>query len=152
MELTFHMYLLSFEGINFVAHTHPTNTLKVLCGNYSNLFANNRLFPDQVVFNGVKSCLVPYSTPGYELTLNIQKNVQSFIDEEGYLPKLILLENHGIITLGKSVDECVIATDICEKSAEIFNENKSYSKFLSIDKIIDLINNDQEKYRQNQLK
>ena len=56
MELSFHTFLLGFDNINYVSHTHPTNTLKVLCTNQSNIFAKYRLFPDQVVFNGSKSC------------------------------------------------------------------------------------------------
>ena len=34
--------------------------------------------------------------------------------------KLILLQNHGIICPGSSIKECIVATKMCEKSAEIF--------------------------------
>ena len=59
MELGFHMFLLGFDNINFVSHTHPVNTLKILCGKKSIDFCENRIFPDQVIFNSPKSCFVP---------------------------------------------------------------------------------------------
>jgi len=153
MELSFHTFLLGFEGINYVSHTHPTNTLKILCSDYSNEFANKRLFPDQVVFNGVKTCLVPYGKPGEELTRLIKEHVSLFIKEEGYFPKLILLKNHGLIVCGNSINECIIATDICEKAAEIFIGAISLGNIYSLSdkEINDLIIDDKEKYRLEQL-
>ena len=148
MELSFHTYLLGFDGVNFIAHTHPTNTLKILCGQHSSMFATERLFPDQVVFNGGQSCLVPYAKPGIELTSVIKDSVELFVKSQGYFPKIILLENHGIISCGKTIGECIVSTDICEKSAEIFTVN---SKFLTQDDIKELVEDKQEKYRQNQL-
>jgi L-fuculose-phosphate aldolase len=154
MELGFHTLLLKFDNINYISHTHPTNTVKILCSKYSNLFSNNRLFPDQVIFNGEKSCLVPYAKPGDELTKIIEEYVNKFIDEEGYFPKLILLENHGIIACGKTIDECVIISEICEKSAKIFLGAILLGdiKFLSDIETNDLVNDIKEKYRQELLK
>ena len=154
MELSFHTYLLSFEGIKYVAHTHPINCLKVLCTNQSGLFANTRLFPDQVIFNGIKSCLVPYAKPGEDLTELIKFHVKKFILKEFYFPKLILLENHGVISCGNSITECIISTDICEKAASIFLGSVALGdvRFLSDKQINDLVMDDKEKYRQQQLK
>ena len=154
MELGFHLFLLGFDNINYISHTHPINTLKILCSDKCESFAANRLFPDQVVFNGKKSCLVPYAKPGDDLTKSIKLHVDSFIENEGYFPKLILLKNHGIITFGKTVDECVISTDICEKSSEIFigGSNLGQIKFLSDIESSDLIIDKNEKYRQDLLK
>ena len=50
----------------------------------------------------------------------IKKSVLAFIEEEGHFPKLILLENHGIITTGSSYKDCIASSLMCEKSAEIF--------------------------------
>jgi ribulose-5-phosphate 4-epimerase/fuculose-1-phosphate aldolase len=154
MELSFHTFLLGFDNINYVSHTHPANTLKALCTNQSNIFAEYRLFPDQVVFNGSKSCLVPYAKPGKELTEVIKSQVKKFINEEYYFPKIILLENHGVITCGNSITECIIATDICEKAATIFLGATALGnvRFLTNKEKIDLVMDDKEKYRQQQLK
>jgi len=153
MELSFHMFLLGFSGIDFVSHTHPTNTLKILCSSLSNEFSKKRLFPDQVIFNGKESCLVPYAKPGLELTEKIKDCVTTFMDVNECLPKLILLENHGIISCGKSVGECTITNDICEKSAEIFiGLNKPNNcTYLTNSQINELVLDKNEKYRKNLL-
>jgi ribulose-5-phosphate 4-epimerase/fuculose-1-phosphate aldolase len=153
MELGFHTFLLGFDDVNFISHTHPTNTLKILCSNLSKEFADKRIFPDQVIFNGKKSCLVPYSTPGNELTLSVKNCVNFFIKNELTFPKLILLENHGIISCGKSIDECVIINEICEKSAEIFLGSKSLGSlnFLSDIEINKLLMDKKEIYRKSLL-
>jgi L-fuculose-phosphate aldolase len=154
MELGFHSFLLSFEEIRYISHTHPSNTLKILCSDLCESFSRNRIFPDQVVFNAAKSCLVPYSKPGDDLTDSIKECVNIFIKDEGYFPKLILLKNHGIIACGKTVDECVMISEICEKAADIFIGAVSLGQinFLSDNQINELSFDKNEKYRQNLLK
>jgi len=154
MELSFHTYLLSFDKINYVSHTHPSNTVKILCSELSETFAQKRLFPDQVIFNGGKSCLIPYAKPGEDLTNLIKDGINLFIKKEQYFPKLILLENHGIICCGETIQECIISTDICEKSAEIFIGSHILGKthFLSETEVNNLITDKKEIYRQNLVK
>lgn len=152
MEVGFHKFLLGFNDINYVSHTHPVNTLKILSSKQSHIFASHRLFPDQVIFNGKKSCLVPYAKPGDDLTEMVKEYVNKFIVTEGYFPKIILLQNHGIITCGSSSNECIIATDICEKAAEIYvGVRQMQYNFLTSKEVDDLINDEKEKYRQEQL-
>jgi ribulose-5-phosphate 4-epimerase/fuculose-1-phosphate aldolase len=153
MELGFHTFLLQQENINFIAHTHPTNTLKILCSQYTDSFANNRLFPDQVVFNGKKSCIVPYAKPGNELTEVIKTQVNLFLKINDEFPKLILLKNHGIIACGKTIEECLIISEICEKAAEIFIGSKLIGNmnFLPTFQVNSLIFDEKEKYRKSLL-
>ena len=121
MEVLFHAWIFdNYPEVNYVAHTHPTYTNQILCSEKAYSFAEKRLFPDQVVRNGRKSCLVPYATPGKELRDEIKKQIGYFVEEEEFFPKLILLENHGIITTGETHTECIASTLMCEKSAEIF--------------------------------
>jgi L-fuculose-phosphate aldolase len=148
MEISFHTYLLNKYDINYVAHTHPINTLKIVCSNHLNDFANNRLFPDQVIFNGEKSVIIPYAKPGLELT----EEIKSILDRYDEPPKLILLEKHGIITMGKTIDKCIISTEICEKSAEIYLGAKLLGiNFLNQVDIENLINDKNEKYRESKI-
>jgi len=148
MEISFHSYLFKKFNVNYVAHTHPTNTLKIVCSNHLNDFANNRLFPEQVIFNGEKSVIIPYAKPGLELT----EEIKNILDGYNEPPKLILLEKHGIITMGKTIDKCNISTEICEKSAEIYLGAKLLGvNFLNKIDIENLINDKNEKYRESKI-
>lgn len=152
MEMLFHKFLLSFDGINYIAHTHPVNCLKVLCTEMAEDFTNKRIFPDQVIFNLKKSCFIPYCHPGEELSEKIKFEVYNFINKNNFFPKLILLENHGIIACGETAEECVVITEICEKSAEVFfSIHNKIPKFLTKENIDCLLEDKNEKYRINQL-
>ena len=133
MEVSFHAWILkSFPEIKCVCHTHPTNTNKILCSGDIIDFANKRLFPDQVVRNGTKSCIVGYATPGIKLMQEIEKSVTQFIEKEKFFPKLILLKNHGIITVSASAKDCVTSALMCEKSAEIFIGAKTLNNMTTL--------------------
>lgn len=153
MELGFHIFLLQQNDIKFVSHTHPINTLKILCTHHIDAFANNRLFPDQVVFNGKKSCVVPYAKPGDELNEAVKTQVNLFIKINNEFPRLILLKNHGIISCGKTAEECIIISEICEKAAEIFIGSKLIGdiNFLPSFQVNSLIFDENEKYRKSLL-
>ena len=153
MELSFHSFLLEKTNFLFVLHTHPTNLLKILCSESINEFSYQRFFPDQVVFNGTKYCIVDYVKPGIELSELIKTSVSNFESSNGYFPDVILLKNHGLITLGKTINECLIKTEICEKSAEIFIGSKLLSNlvFLNSNQIFDILEDNNEKYRKNKL-
>lgn len=151
MEAGFHADLYNLLNCEFIAHTHPINTLKILCGPRLNEFANNRLFPDHVVFNGTKACVVPYATPGSELRREILCSVARHQSENGIWPNLYLLQNHGIICCGQTAKEVTVMTEICEKAAAIFISFKDLN-FLTPEQIQKIVNNDAEIYRQNNLR
>lgn len=154
MEIGFHTWLLSLPNINFVCHTHPINTLKILCTDHINVFAGVRLFPDQIIYNNKYSCVVPYVNPGTDLIEVIKHNVNEYIKDMNEIPKLILLQNHGIICIGETYQQCVVATEICEKSAEIYigaNQLGSFN-YINQKNIIELDRDENELYRKNVLK
>jgi L-fuculose-phosphate aldolase len=150
MELNFHLYLYETFNMNYIAHTHPTNVLKILTSDKIYEFADNRMFPDHVIFNGKKSCVIPYAKPGEPLMKMIRIHLEEFIKNENFFPSVILLKNHGIIVCGNTVSECLYTTEICEKSAEIFINNFKRD-FLTENEIDDLLLDDKEKYRKQQL-
>lgn len=154
METSFHSFLLKNYDVNFIAHTHPTETMKILCSDKIFTFAEKRLFPDQIVRNSKKSCVVPYANPGEQLTHLLKKHLNIFCKKEGYFPKLILLKNHGIICAGKTIKECLVSTEICEKSAKIFIGANSVGNinFLTPLNIDDIENCPAEKHRNKLLK
>jgi len=152
IETSFHAWIMrTFPEINFIAHTHPPYTTQILCSTSPYSFTNHRWFPDQIVRNGTKSCLVPYAPPGEAILKLVERSVSEFVDEEGYFPKLILLQNHGIITASASKKDCAASTLMCEKSAEIFIGAKLLGgvKFLTKQEVADVDTCPNENYRRN---
>jgi ribulose-5-phosphate 4-epimerase/fuculose-1-phosphate aldolase len=152
IETSFHAWIMkTFPKVNFIAHTHPPHTTKILCSESIYDFANHRWFPDQIVRNGTKSCVVPYAPPGESILKLVEKHVSNFIDDEGFFPKLILLQNHGIITASTSKKDCAAATLMCEKSADIFIGAKLLGgvKFLTNQEVSDVDACPNENYRRN---
>jgi rhamnose utilization protein RhaD (predicted bifunctional aldolase and dehydrogenase) len=120
VEALFHAYLLSLPGVEFVGHTHPIPVNQVLCSRLSRHFARRRVFPDEVVCCGLESVLVPYADPGLTLAREIRRAVASFVRRLGRPPRVILLENHGMIAVGATPESVTAATLMCAKAAEIF--------------------------------
>jgi len=120
-----------------------------LCSDQIEHFANRRLFPDQIVRIGRKSCIVPYASPGKDALEKVKESVSKFVEEEGYFPKLILLENHGIISASATQKECVASTLMCEKSAEIFIGARllGQTKFLTEEEVLAVDKCPNENYR-----
>jgi rhamnose utilization protein RhaD (predicted bifunctional aldolase and dehydrogenase) len=120
VETFFHAYLLTLPGVNYVGHTHPVPVNQILCSGLGTSFAEERRFPDEVVCCGPMSLLIPYEDPGLALAKRIRRDVQTFERKQGKTPKVILLENHGVITIGQSVDAVRVAMSMTVKAAEIF--------------------------------
>ena len=119
IEVSFHAMLLHECGVGFVGHTHPTAINQIMCSEYASDFAAKRRFPDEVVLCGPQSVLTPYADPGLPLAIVMRERVQQFMAAHGEAPKLILLENHGMIALGDSPAEILKITAMAVKAARI---------------------------------
>ncbi|WP_238476506.1 class II aldolase/adducin family protein [Bythopirellula goksoeyrii] len=120
VETLFHAWLLQLPHVLFVGHTHPVCVNQVLCSPRAKEFAEHRLFPDQIVYCGAESVLVPYVDPGLVLATRIADLVDDFIKRKKTFPKTILLENHGLIALGTTAKQVEATLRMTEKSARVF--------------------------------
>ncbi|GAA5508175.1 MULTISPECIES: class II aldolase/adducin family protein [Novipirellula] len=154
VETLFHAYLLSLPGIEYVGHTHSVTVNQILCSPLAEQFATRKLFPDEIVCCGPQSVLVPYTDPGLKLSQVIREKCQKFIDEFGAPPRVILLQNHGLITLGKTPGAVKAAMLMAHKSAEIFVGAAALGgpTFLEPDDVDRIANRIDEHYRQRALK
>ena len=120
VEASFHAMLLHECGVRYIGHTHPTAINQILCSEYGPDFAFQRRFPDEAVVCGPRSALVPYADPGLPLALVIREKARDYLAAYGEAPKLILLENHGMIALGETPAEILNITAMAVKAARIF--------------------------------
>lgn len=120
VEAVFHAYLLSLPDVQFVGHVHATAVNQVLCSPRARDFASHRMFPDEIVCCGPASVYIPYTDPGLPLSQEIRRQTRAFIDRYNRPPRVILMENHGIIATGKTPVAVLSALLMAEKAARIF--------------------------------
>jgi rhamnose utilization protein RhaD (predicted bifunctional aldolase and dehydrogenase) len=120
VETFFHALLLSLPDVRFVGHAHPITANQILCSSHARQFGQQRQCPDEVVCCGPVSLLVPYVDPGLALAKRIRDELVSFQAQYEKLPRVILLENHGVITLGSSMQAVRAAMLMTVKAAEIY--------------------------------
>jgi rhamnose utilization protein RhaD (predicted bifunctional aldolase and dehydrogenase) len=150
VEALFHAYFLSLKNVEFVGHTHPIAVNSVLCSPRAREYAERRTFPDEIVCCGPASLLVPYTDPGLWLAQAIRKKTEAYLSEYGTLPKVVLLESHGIITFGATPEAVKAAMYMAVKAARIFVGAAALGGpvFLSQDTIDRIGGRKDEHYRQ----
>jgi rhamnose utilization protein RhaD (predicted bifunctional aldolase and dehydrogenase) len=154
VESIFHAWLLTLRNVNHVGHCHPLTANQVLCSPRARDFAERRLFPDEVVCCGPQSVFIPYADPGLPLAREIAERTRAYIEKEGIVPRLILLQNHGIIALGatpQAVLACILMTT---KAAAIFMGAAAMGgpNFLMPQHVERIAGRPDEAHRQKQLK
>jgi rhamnose utilization protein RhaD (predicted bifunctional aldolase and dehydrogenase) len=154
VESLFHAYLLTLPAVEYVGHTHPVAVNRILCSDRAREFAEKRIFPDEIVCCGSASVFVPYTDPGFPLALEIRKRTERFVKLHGHPPRVILLENHGMITLGRTPDAVLAAMLMAEKAAEIWTGAAAIGgpRFLSPQHVHRIAHRTDEHYRQRALK
>lgn len=156
VEAIFHAYLLTLPDVNFVGHTHPVAVNQVLCSKHARLLAKRRLFPDEVVCCGIESVFAPYLDPGLKLAQGIRAAVVAYIERLARPPRVILLENHGLIALGPTPESVLAATLMATKAAEIFAGSAALNggkppQFLMRSQVARIAGRPDEHYRQKAL-
>ncbi len=153
IETMFHAWLLTLDGVDFVGHCHSEAANKILCSPRARDFAENRIFPDEIVCCGRASVFVGNCDPGLPLAIGIREQCTAYIGQHGEAPRLIHLENHGIIALGKTGDAVLACTFMADKAASIFAGAAAIGGpvFLPREQIERIAGRPDEVYRQKQL-
>lgn len=153
VETLFHALLLQYPEIKFVGHTHPLYTNMMLCSQKAEEAAMGRICPDHVVVMAAKSVFVPYVDPGLVLAREIRARVEAFIDEEGVLPRAIMMQGHGLIAVGDSPRAVMNITDMAEKAGQIIVGAYGLGgpAFMSDKDIARIYTRPDEKYREKTL-
>ena len=152
VEVAFHALLLAECDVQFIAHTHPIAINQIMCSTMADVFATNRIFPDEVVLCGPRSVHMPYVDPGLPLAQAMREPVRRYMDDYGEAPKVILLANHGLITLAQTPTEAVNITAMAVKAATIFSGACAIGEpvFMSQAEILHIYQRPDEIYRRQQ--
>ncbi len=119
VETVVHALALQAPGVGFIGHTHPTVVNAVLCSQRAEEAIAGRLFPDEIVYCGPASVYVPYTDPGLPLARRVRAEIERYLDRYGETPKVILMQNHGLIALGRTAAEVENITAMAVKAARV---------------------------------
>jgi rhamnose utilization protein RhaD (predicted bifunctional aldolase and dehydrogenase) len=119
VETVLHALALRLDNVNFVGHTHPTAVNAILCSQKAEEAIAGRLFPDEIVYCGPAPVYIPYTDPGVPLARKVRDEINRYLDEYRETPKVILMQNHGLITLGKTPAEVENITAMYVKTARV---------------------------------
>jgi rhamnose utilization protein RhaD (predicted bifunctional aldolase and dehydrogenase) len=149
VETVLHALALQLEGVNFIGHTHPTAVNAILCSQQVEEAISGRLFPDEIVYCGPAPVYIPYTDPGLPLAKAVKKAIDSYITEFNMVPKVILMQNHGFIALGKTPSEVENITAMYVKTARVILATYSLGgpHFLSPSAVSRIQNRPDEHYR-----
>ncbi|MFY9176160.1 MAG: class II aldolase/adducin family protein [Caldicoprobacterales bacterium] len=100
IETGFH----SFMG-KYVIHTHS------VYGNILCCAKEGREIADKIFSEDFAMLWVPYTNPGFDLTLELNKAMDEFREKKGYLPRVVFMENHGVIVSDETPEGCLDLND-----------------------------------------
>ena len=84
----------------YVMHTHPVYANTITCA------AGGRELAETIL-GDTDFLWISYINPGFSLTLAIKEAIEQYESHTGAFPKIIFLENHGLITTSDDADECL---------------------------------------------
>lgn len=119
VETVLHALCLGLDGVNFVAHTHPTAINALTCSLGFEAAMGGPLFPDEIVVCGPAPVLVPYVDPGLPLARAVRNAIMGYMDEYQEVPRVILMQNHGLIALGRTAQQAENITAMAVKAARV---------------------------------
>lgn len=118
IEASIHAAVHAVDPTHFVAHTHPTAVVSVLASVYAAEAYEYAVYSDEAVVVGVP-LFIPYAQPGIDLGRLFYGRLREYADQYGHLPSLILLQNHGIASLGSTVDAVDGVSEMAVKGAKV---------------------------------
>jgi len=63
--------------------------------------------------------LVPYTDPGVSLARKTQERIAAYMAQYGETPRVVMIQNHGLIALGRTADQTENITKMAVKAARI---------------------------------
>ena len=96
--------------VNAVVHAHPPVTIAVISSGYQEI---PFMFPDQVAIAG-RTPSLPYVIPCSE------ELASAVVHALGQDASVLLLQNHGLITVGATLKQAYYRTEIVEDAARVF--------------------------------
>jgi rhamnose utilization protein RhaD (predicted bifunctional aldolase and dehydrogenase) len=154
VETVLHALALGEASAKFVGHTHPVAVNALMCSVAVSEAIAGRLFPDEIVVCGPAPMYVPYIDPGLPLACAVRDGLRRYADAWGQPPKVVLLQNHGLIALGSSPQEVDNVTAMYVKACRVLAGAYAFGgpHFLTPENVQRIHTRPDEAYRRQQLR
>ncbi len=116
IETAMHALCLSLGSATFIGHTHPTAINAILCAQGAEAAFAGHIFPAEALVCG-DPLFVPYAPPGQPLAWAVRAGLLAYNDRYGQPPRVILLQNHGMVALGPTPQTVLDITAMMVKAA-----------------------------------
>ena len=104
IETITHAICYQSANVNFIAHTHPPVLLDLHYLAYGEIFAVEEEFQERLGTELIP-LVIPPSDPGLPLARLILKHLNLYVTRHGGRPRIILLQDHGLIAAGNTAEE-----------------------------------------------
>ena len=153
VETILHAKALSAGAATFVGHTHPTMVNALLCSQKAEEAFSGRLIPDEIVVCGPAPVYVPYANFGLPLARAVWAGVEKHTTLYNEWPKVVLLQNHGLIAFGQTPQEVIDITAVAVQMARILLGTYALGgpHFLSAQQVAGIHTHPDEAYRRRVL-
>lgn len=84
-----------------VIHSHSVYANILCCSKEGESIAKG-IFDDSF-----RMLWVPYTNPGFDLTIELNNAIHQYKVEKGYAPNIVFMENHGLIVSGEDAEGCL---------------------------------------------
>lgn len=119
-DMLTYAHLFALDGVEMIAHVQPVEINQIISSPRARQFADRRTLAEEVIACGSSSVLVPYMDPGLPLAREVVRKVMLWRDRNKKTPRLVLLQNHGMIVVGESLEPVMATLEAAIKSARVF--------------------------------
>jgi rhamnose utilization protein RhaD (predicted bifunctional aldolase and dehydrogenase) len=125
IETATHALCLSLGEATFVGHTHPTPVNAILCARDAQAAFAGSAYGHEAQVCG-RPLFVPYAPVGQPLARVVRDGLCAYRDQHSQPPRVILLQNHGLVALGRTPDEVLYVTALMVKTARILLGSRAW--------------------------
>ena len=106
------------QSPRFVGHTHPTEVVGLLASVHAAEAWDRIVYSDEAVVIG-HPLFVRYATPGIDLGRVYVAALRDYAHQQGALPQLVLLANHGIVAIAPTAAGVEAVSTMAVKGARV---------------------------------
>jgi rhamnose utilization protein RhaD (predicted bifunctional aldolase and dehydrogenase) len=134
----------------FVCHTHPTAVNALLCAKGAEKAFSGMIFPDEITLCGPAVLYIDWAQPGLDLAKKVSARIEKFKAKYDMPPRIIVMQNHGLIALGQNSVQVENMTHMFVKACRIRHGTFSVGgpQFLHERDVNRIFDRPDEKYRE----